>query len=149
MQTHHSWPAVLVLLAAWDAGAQQYVYPAKGQSPHRQHQDEAHCYNWAVRQTGFDPATNPPPSGPATTATGVTPGAGLRGAAGGAAIGAIAGGGRGAGIGAVSGAVVARNVSRSRNANQAQQAQQAYQGRLNAFGHARAACLEGRGYTVK
>ena len=59
------------------ASAQQFVYPAKGQSPDQQKKDEAECTQWAVKQTGFDPARPPaqtaaPP--PPTTATGVTPG---------------------------------------------------------------------------
>ena len=46
------------------AVAQQYVYPAKGQSAQQQKSDEAACYTWAVEQTGFDPA-KPPPQQPA------------------------------------------------------------------------------------
>ena len=136
---------VVVALLASTASAAQYVYPARGQSPHQQHRDEAHCYTWAVHQTGFDPA-HPPPPGMThpTTATGVTPGAGVAGAAGGALIGAAAGGHGGAG--AAAGAIVARRVSRRHNVQQAQQAQQQ---QLAAFSHARAACLEGRGYTVR
>ena len=38
------------------ASAQQYVYPAKGQSPQQQQSDEAACHTWAIQQTGFDPA---------------------------------------------------------------------------------------------
>ena len=40
----------------FEASAQQYVYPAKGQTPQQQQSDEAACYTWAVQQTGFDPA---------------------------------------------------------------------------------------------
>jgi hypothetical protein len=64
--------------------AQQYVYPAKGQSAQQQKNDEAACYEWAVKQSGFDPAKPPPPQPVATaptTANGTTPGAGARGAA--------------------------------------------------------------------
>ena len=38
------------------ASAQQYVYPAKGQSAGQQTKDEAECHQWAVKQSGFDPA---------------------------------------------------------------------------------------------
>ena len=73
----------LSFAVAAEAGAQQYVYPANGQSPEQQKNDEAACYSWAVQQTGVDPA-NPPPQQaapkPATTATGSTPGAGVVGA---------------------------------------------------------------------
>lgn len=48
--------------------------------------------------------------------------------------------------GAAAGAVVARNRSRQANAAAAQQQQQAG---AESVGKARAACLEGRGYTVK
>ena len=110
------WIFTLAVAVAAQATAQQYVYPAKGQTPQQQKNDEAACYQWAVKQTGFDPA-NPPPQQPAakppTTATGTTPGAGARGALGGAAVGAIAGD---AGAGAAAGAVVARSSSRRQNA---------------------------------
>lgn len=136
------------------AGAQQYVYPAKGQSAQQQKSDESACYTWAVQQTGFDPAKPPPPQAaatPPTTATGTTPGAGVRGAARGAIVGEVVGGD--AGTGAAVGAAAARGQSRRQNtaaAGQAQQQQQqASTQQQQAFAKARAACLEGRGYTVK
>lgn len=136
------------------AGAQQFVYPAKGQSAQQQKQDEAECHQWAVQQTGVDPMKPAPQSAaprPPTTATGVTPGAGARGAARGAIVGEIAGGE--AGAGAAAGAAAARAQSRRQNAAQQQQAtqqQQQAQGAQQAtYAKARAACLEGRGYTVK
>lgn len=145
--------ALTVALAS-AASAQQYVYPAKGQSPQQQKSDESACYTWAVQQTGIDPAKSPPPqaaAAPPTTATGTTPGAGLRGAARGAVVGEVVGGD--AGAGAAAGAAVARSQSRKQNAAAAQQSQQqaqaATQQQQAAFGKARAACLEGRGYTVK
>jgi hypothetical protein len=137
--------AVCAALASSGVLAQQYVYPSKGQSPDLQKKDESECHAWAVQQTGFDP-TKPPPAPaaapkPPTTATGTTPGAGARGAARGAVVGEVVGGD--AGAGAAAGAAVARSSSRRQNAAQAQQSQQA------AYGKARAACLEGRGYTIK
>jgi hypothetical protein len=138
------------------ADAQQFVYPAKGQSPEQQAVDEAQCHAWAVGQTGFDPAKMPPgpvAAGPPTTATGVTPGAGVGGAVKGAIVGGIVDGDDGAATGAVAGAVIGRSRSRGRNAAQDQAAQQAQvaaqQQQMEAFGKARSACLEGRGYTVK
>jgi hypothetical protein len=148
--------ALLALGAALvsEAAAQQFVYPAKGQSPQQQKSDEAACYKWAVQQTGFDPAKPPPQQAaaqPPTTATGTTPGAGVRGAARGAVVGEIVGGD--AGAGAAAGAAAARGQSRRQNAAAAQQGQQqmqaASQQQQAAFAKARAACLEGRGYTVK
>jgi hypothetical protein len=133
--------------------AQQFVYPAKGQPPEQQKKDEAACHQWAVQQTGFDPTKAAPPAPspkPPTPATGVTPGAGVRGAMRGAIVGEIAGD---AGAGAAAGAAAARAQSRRQNIAQEQQQaaqQQHAQGAQQAsYAKARAACLEGRGYTVK
>jgi hypothetical protein len=154
MKRETVWMFALAFALVADAGAQQYVYPAKGQSPQQQKDDEAACHVWAVQQTGFDPAKAPPPQAaekPPTTAAGTTPGAGVRGAARGAVVGEVVGGD--AGAGAAAGAVVARSTSRTQNAAAAQQRQQqaeaAAQQPLAAFAKARGACLEGRGYTVK
>lgn len=148
------WMLALAAMAISEAGAQQFVYPAKGQSPQQQKSDEAACYQWAVQQTGFDPAKAPPPQAaakPPTTATGTTPGAGARGAARGAVVGEIIS--DDASTGAAVGAVAARGQSRRQNAAAQQQAQQqqqtATQQQQATFAKARAACLEGRGYSVK
>ncbi len=142
------------LTAVAAVSAQQYVYPAKGQSPQKQKSDEGECHVWAVQQSKYDP-TNPPKQAaappPPTTATGTTPGAGVRGAARGAVVGEIVGGD--AGAGAAAGAVAARGQSRRQNAAQGQQQQQAAtqqnQAGMASYQKARSACLEGRGYTVK
>jgi hypothetical protein len=154
MTTRLAWMLLLSAAMVCDAGAQQYVYPAKGQTPEKQKSDEAACYTWAVQQTGFDPAKPPPQQAaakPPTTATGTTPGAGARGAARGAVVGEIIS--DDAGTGAAVGAVAARGQSRRQNAAAAGQAQQqqqaATQQQQASFAKARAACLEGRGYTVK
>ena len=141
-------------LLASSALAQQFVYPAKGQSADQQKKDEFECHQWAVQKSGFDP-TKPQeqaaaPSSP-TTPTGVTPGAGVRGAARGAIVGEIVGGD--AGAGAAAGAAAARAQSRRQNVQQQRQAaqkqQQAQGAQQGAYSRARSACLEGRGYTVK
>ncbi len=145
--------ALAVTLIA-NAGAQQFVYPAKGQSPDQQKSDESACHSWAVQQSGFDPA-NPPAQAaaakPPATATGTAPGAGVRGAARGAVVGEVVGGDKH--DAAAAGAVAARGQSRRQNAATAQQGQQqqqaASQQQQGAFDKARAACLEGRGYSVK
>lgn len=135
------------------AVAQQYVYPAKGQTPEKQKTDEGTCHTWAIQQTGFDPAKPPAPSPakPPTTATGATPGAGARGAVKGAVVGEIVS--DDAGAGAAAGAVAARGQSRRQNAAAAksttQQQQAALQQQQAGFAKARAACLEGKGYAVK
>jgi hypothetical protein len=154
MKQKRLWILALSAVAMTHAAAQQYVYPSKGQSAQQQKSDEAACYSWAVQQTGFDPAKPPPQQAaakPPTTATGTTPGAGVRGAARGAVVGEVVGGD--AGTGAAVGAVAARGQSRRQNAAAEQQAQQqqqaATQQQQAAFAKARAACLEGRGYSVK
>jgi len=148
------WVLAFAAMSMNQATAQQYVYPAKGQSPEQQKSDEAACYSWAVQQSGFDPAKPPPQQAaakPPTTATGTAPGAGARGAVRGAVVGEVVGGN--AGAGAAAGAVAARGQSRRQTAAAGQQAQQqqqaATQQQQAAFGKARAACLEGRGYSVK
>ena len=144
---------IIAAMFVTGASAQQFIYPAKGQSPQQQKKDEGECHIWAVQQSKYDP-TKPPQqtaaAKPPTTATGTTPGAGMRGAARGAVVGGIAGD---AGAGAAAGAVAARSQSRRQNAAQAQQQQQAatqqQQAGMATYQKARSACLEGRGYTVK
>lgn len=149
------WAMALAALLASEVSAQQFVYPAKGQTPATQKTDEAACHSWAVQQTGFDP-TKPPPAtaaaaAPPTTATGTQPGAGIRGAARGAVVGEVVSGD--AGAGAAVGAVAARGQSRKQNAAAAQSSQQqqqaATQQQQASYAKARTACLEGKGYTVK
>src|SRR6187431_637417 len=148
------WMLALSAALVSQAAAQQFVYPAKGQSPQQQKSDEAECYTWAVQQSGVDPAKPQPQQAaakPPTTATGTTPGAGARGAARGAVVGEIVA--DDAGAGAAVGAATARGQSRRQNNSQAQQQQQAVsqqqQAGMTAYQNARAACLEGRGYSVK
>jgi outer membrane lipoprotein SlyB len=145
--------------------AQVYFYPKAGQTTEQQSRDHYECYNWAMKQTGFDPSQSSipperrvkvvpmPPPGHDTTVLAIT----------GAVLGALIGGPRHAGagalIGAGSGAVIggASDVSRQQQAQQMQEAyanrDQAldarYAGKANDFRRAMSACLEGRGYTVQ
>ena len=145
--------SALLVAAVFAAGAsaQQVVFPAKGQSAQQQKKDEGECHTWAVTNSKYDPtnppkqaAAPPPPSGP-------TPGAGVRGAARGAVVGEVVSGD--ASSGAAVGAVAARGQSRRQNAAAGQQQQQAAvqqdQAGMAQYQKARAACLEGKGYTVK
>ncbi len=144
---------VAFLLAGAVAAQQVFVFPAQGQTPEQQAQDEGTCNAWAVNQTGFNPmhaGSAPPPSGQATQG-GVARGA-ARGAATGAVIGGITGdAGRGAAAGAAGGAMVG-GMRRRDQRRQQEAEQQAWQQQQNAARHAwqRAytACLEGKGYTV-
>ena len=155
---NHSQRASIWVIAAVfsvSASAQTMVYPAKGQSADLQKKDEGECHTWAVQQSQYDPA-NPPPAPattaqPNTTATGSTKGAGARGAARGAVVGEVIA--DDASTGAAVGAAAARGQSRRQNNAAAQQqtqaaTQQSQAGMAN-YQKARAACLEGRGYTIK
>jgi hypothetical protein len=153
--TRGTWAGLLIgTLLCGTCGAEQIVYPAKGQTPDQQRKDEAACSQWATQKTGFDPAKPAPAtaSGSATktTPSGSTAGAGVGGAARGAIVGGMMGD---AGAGAAAGAVAARGTSRRQNAREDQSAQQqaasAQSQQRATFDKARAACLEGRGYSVK
>ena len=148
INTHFRYAAVVAAMAfVTSTLAQQIVYPGKGQSADQQKKDESQCHQWAVQNTGIDPTKQAAAPPPPTTATGTQPGAGVRGAARGAVVGEIVA--DDARTGAAVGAVAARGQSRRQNAA-AQQQQQAAQQQTNAtYLKARAACLEGRGYTVK
>jgi hypothetical protein len=150
----------LFFFADFAVCADLIVYPAKGQSQKQQEQDKAECYDWAKKQSGFDPmsqptATAPPPSAEAPQG-GVLRG-GARGALVGLAAGAIAGdAGKGAAIGAATGGLLG-GMRRRDQAIQQEQAQQqwaqqqaaAYQQNRANYDRAFGACMEGRGYTVK
>jgi hypothetical protein len=144
---------------------QVYFYPKAGQSTEQQSRDYYECYNWAIKQTGFDPGLTslppeqrikvvptPPPGHDTVTLSivGAVLGAliaGPRHAAGGALIGAAGG--------AMAGA--ASDVSRQESARQMEEAyanrDQAMSSQLDAkalnFRRAMGACLEGRGYSVQ
>jgi len=137
------------LALAGTAGA-QYAYPANGQSQAQQQKDEASCTDWATQQSGFDPR-NPPVPAQAQAAPVTGSGARAKGALVGAGIGAVSGGDAGdaALAGAVAGGVIRRGKNRraARAQNEANAA--AVAGTQAAFDQARAACLTGRGYTLR
>ncbi|MCR6632841.1 MAG: hypothetical protein NVV74_23900 [Magnetospirillum sp.] len=123
---------LLVFLPA--AGlAQTYVYPKQGQSAQQTQQDQAECRAWASQQSAAAAPTQPQTTGPA------------RGAARGAVLGGIAGGltDRDAGDTAAAGAAVGGTAGIMRRRDERRQQQQ--DGPERAF----AACMEGRGYSVK
>jgi hypothetical protein len=144
---------------------QVYFYPKVGQTAEQQSRDHYDCYNWAVKQTGFDPGQSAiptdqrirvvpmPPPGHDTATLAVA----------GAVLGALIGGPRhalgGALIGA-SGGAIAGAASDSARQESARQQENAYAAQDRArdarvdekvFGFRRAmsACLEGRGYSVQ
>jgi hypothetical protein len=139
------------------------VYPAKGQSQDQTEKDKYECFNWAKQQSNFDPMKTPTATAPPPPKEKETWGAG-KGAVGGgllgAGVGALAGGkkgaGRGALLGAGSGALlggVRRSDQKKRDAQRQDQWEREqtsqYAAGRNAYNRAYAACLEGRGYSVK
>jgi len=144
---------------------QVYFYPAKGQSAAQQERDRYDCYRWAVKQTGFDPSAPQlaphqrlevvpmPPPGHDTAA----------GAVGGAVVGAVVAPrgktAEGAAIGAVAGALIgaASDTARAEQAEQLQEREDRRAAERNLrleqqagrYRRAMAACLEGRGYTIR
>jgi hypothetical protein len=141
---------LLTLAFAFSTHAGQVVYPAKGQSAEQQKKDEAECHRWATDNSGYDPA-NPPVVPQATSPRVTGSGARVRGAAGGAIIGAIADGDAGdaALAGAAIGGLRERRRQRTAQTDAQNSAAQKQQDGLARYNKARAACLEGRGYTVK
>ncbi|MFA7292859.1 MAG: glycine zipper family protein [Rhodocyclaceae bacterium] len=137
---------------AGSATAAPIVYPAKGQPQQQQQRDQGECHSWSVQNTGIDPAqvASAPPPPTQSGADGERARGAVRGALGGAAIGAIAGdSGKGAGVGAVVGTMAGGRRSRQNQANAQQQGQAQQQAKIDTYYRAYAACLEGRGYTVK
>jgi predicted lipid-binding transport protein (Tim44 family) len=144
---------------------EQIIYPAKGQSAQQQDKDKYECYGWAKGQTGFDPmalpvTTTPAPQGGNKSVAGGAVGGAAAGAAIGAVGGVIGGGKKGAGKGAGMGAGMGGLLGGMSTAGQNQKASQDrqnweqreaanYANRRNTYNRAFAACLEGRGYTVR
>src|SRR5262245_43031915 len=139
----------LIVTGAW--AQQLFIYPMKGQSFDQQAIDKAECQRWANQQTGYNPATPPPPP-----QFGAPQGGFFRGAAGGAALGAVGGAiggdaGRGAAIGAGVGFLF--GGLRRREQMQQEEYQMAnYQAQntmaTGNFNRAYSACLTARGYSV-
>ena len=122
----------LALPASGPASA-AFVYPAQGQTQQQQLQDENECAGFATNRTGHHPARS------SNVGSGVAGGAAV-GAATGAIIGGATGGkmGRGALIGGIGGSLIggsrASRSDRNRDRN---------------WNRAFAACMEGRGYSVR
>jgi hypothetical protein len=144
---------------------QVYFYPNAGQTNEQQSRDHFECYNWAIKQTGFDPGQSAiprdnrvrvvpmPPPGYDTATLAIA----------GAVLGALIGGhhhaGEGALIGATGGAI-AGAASDTARMDAARQQEEAYaaqdrsrdaqlEAKASGFRRAMSACLEGRGYTVR
>jgi hypothetical protein len=138
------------------------VFPSTGQTQTVQSQDEAACYQWAVKNTGVDPFQATKQAQERTAAAqqqtananaGAGVGSTAKGAAGGALIGAIAGdAGKGAAIGAATGFVAGRVKKRHTEAQTeeyTQNVQNATAAQIDTFKKAFSACLESKKYIVK
>lgn len=164
-----SWAAVIGMAAAAHAGPPSLstnpgnlaIFPAKGQSPEQQRADESAAYDWATKQTGWDPyqakALLDQQAQASATAAGAARGGAVKGAAGGAlagvAIGAIAGdAGKGAAIGATSlgltGGVRSRRAVRAAGGS-SDAAAAAYQQQFALWTRNFMAAMEAKGYTVR
>ena len=146
---------IALIFTAYPVLSQQvYIFPNKGQSQETMESDKYQCYQWAKQQTGFDPSQPQYTTQVNTQRQGDV----VRGAARGALVGAVIGeiadddAGKGAAIGAASGGLFGGMKRRNRMASQQaaqQQQQQAYANQVSNYNRAYAACLEGKGYTVK
>jgi YMGG-like Gly-zipper len=152
----------LIVLFSGSAVAQSggmYIYPSKGQDQNKQDEDRYDCHSWAVSQTGYDPSKPQTlSSSPGTQQYRPSQPHILRGGARGAALGAVGGAiagdaGKGAAAGAAMGGLAGgfrrRDERRQQMAQQQANVQPAQQNQQVAYQRAMAACLEGRGYTVK
>jgi hypothetical protein len=148
------------LVVSAQSSHQLYVYPLKKQSAAQQDRDRYECHRWAVGQTGFDPSATYPddpsyldPQPYRPTQPHVLRGAG-RGAALGVVGGAITGNaGKGAAAGAAMGGLAGgfrrRDEKRQYETQRRSDASSAQAKRQANYTRAMAACLEGRGYSVK
>jgi hypothetical protein len=139
-----------------------YFYPEQGQDEARQDRDRYECYNWSVRQTGFDPSRRLAPRELRETVVPARSPLETVGAAAaiGAVVGAVAGepehAAKGAVVGAMAGAVLG-SVAANADAARAQPVVNRRNERVNGryereaaeYRRAMSACLEGRGYSVK
>ncbi|MEC5386634.1 hypothetical protein VVD49_12935 [Uliginosibacterium sp. H3] len=142
-----------------------YAYPRDERSADAQKRDRFECYNWSVKQTGFDPARMPTDTprvvrvDPAVSPNHDAAVLGVTGAIIGAAVSRPSNALGGAAIGAVLGAAAgsasdanreatADSMERSANADQRAQHAQLSQ-RAADYRRAMSACLEGRGYIVR
>ena len=145
------WLACLAFATAV-AAAEPEVYPAKGQTAEQQDRDQFECHEWATKETGVDPVqlaeqklAAPTPS----THDGGAAGSAAMGAARGATEGdAAAGAARGFGIGRMVHVLKAKRELREQQSTTTQEGA-AIHGQLDTYDRAYAACLTGRGYSVK
>lgn len=157
--------AVLAILGMVFSGtavsSELMIFPSQGQSAEQTEKDKFDCYQWAKQQSGFDPMA-PPVTSSAPPGQQDPGGGAVRGAARGAVLGLATGAimnndkGRSAAAGAAAGGLIGGMRRRDQVNQQQQQRQQWEQQEANRYAQQRAtynraiaACLEGKGYTVK
>ena len=138
-------------LAAAAAAEEPEVYPAKGQTVEQQERDQFECHEWATKDTGVDPVAlaegQPGGATPSSNEGGAARGAGIGAMRGAAEGNAAAGAARGVGIGRMISVLRAKRQLREQQAKAAQRA--TVHNELDKYDRAYAACLIGRGYSVK
>lgn len=142
---------VMALSSGVAAGAGLIVYPSNGQSAQQQQQDQGQCYEWAKNQVGFDPAYGvptaaPPPAQSSNVGMGLLGGGLLGGLIGGVTHGNMA---QSVGIGMLVGGITGYARDQQQQTQQAQQTQYSQTAAMQQFQNAEAACLTGRGYSVR
>jgi len=146
-----------------------YAYPLHNQPPDQQDRDHYECSTWATEQTGFDPSAPgvPPHNRVRVVSAGPPPGTNTAiGAVAGAVLGAVIAPRWQAAPAALAGAVVGGAIGSSADAANAQanaanaanaqaataqdrRASAMYEQKAANYRRALAACLDGRGYSVK
>lgn len=141
--------------------ANHVIFPAKDQTPDQQEADQLAAYEWASKQTGWDPykaekelsAQGVSATKAADSTRGRAVGGAARGALLGVAIGAIAGDAeKGAAIGATAGGLtrgMQSNRTRAAAASSVSSAQAAFNKKFALWDRNFVAAMEGKGYTVK
>lgn len=153
---------VLGVAGAIPAMAEQYVFPAKGQSEEQQRTDLAACEQWATQQTGVDlKALETERTEKLAAAENMEVeregGAAARGAIKGAIAGSLAGRDKLRNETAAAGALVGAGAAKKGEQAKAEQTraqakaqvEQAYAASKEEFYKARSVCLETKGYNVK
>lgn len=138
------------------AMAEMMIFPAKGQSSEQTEKDKYACYGWGKQQSGFDPMAVPKTSTPPPSQQQKSGGI-VKGGLGGAVLGAVIGdSSKSAKRGAVAGGLIGGVRQSSANNKTAEKTQQweqreagNYANNRDRYNRAYAACLEGKGYTVK
>lgn len=165
------WIVALGVIAPIAVGQQLFVYPARGQNDEQLAADRYECHIWAVKESNFDPSefgdVAPPPVVRVPIPENESAGATAKGAIAGAIAGAVLGHGNdhtgNVVAGAIVGSAVGAAVEGSGQAKAEQEAQAEAQRqaeeiakskaeqavRRSNYRRAIAACLEGRGYTVR